>query len=101
MKRLKKKLLVVAPLFAFVFSFPLSANEAVKVESLFKNKCSLCHAVDKKRLGPAIKTMSDDRSLLRKTIINGKNAMPAYGDTLEDSDITALVDYLLTQKNNQ
>ncbi len=101
MKRLEKKLLVASPLLIFAFSLPLSADEALTAKGLFKQKCSLCHAVDKKRLGPAIKSMSDDKSLLRETIINGKNAMPAYGGTLEDSDITALVNYLLAKKNNQ
>ena len=48
--------------FLFVFSINISAQDAANGEKLFKNKgCTACHALDKKKLGPALKGVTDTR----------------------------------------
>ena len=36
---------------------PVIAADPPDAEQLFKQKCSLCHAMDKKKLGPAVTTV--------------------------------------------
>ncbi len=74
------------------------ATETPDAQSLFKQKCSLCHAIDKKRLGPAINTMSNEEETLRQAITKGKNAMPGYAGKLTSREIDALVGYLLANQ---
>ncbi|NOZ54145.1 MAG: cytochrome c [Gammaproteobacteria bacterium] len=72
--------------------------EIPDAQSLFKQKCSLCHAIDKKKLGPAVNTMSNGEETLRQAIIKGKNSMPGYEGKLTRAEIDALVDYLLANQ---
>ncbi len=74
---------------------PVIAAEMVDAEQLFKQKCALCHAIDKKKLGPAVNAMSRDVESLRETLMKGKNAMPGFADKLTGAEIDALVDYLI------
>lgn len=76
----------------------VSAAELADTEKLFQQQCSLCHAMDKKKLGPAINTMSSNQEALRQTISKGKKAMPAYAQKLTAAQIEALVDYLLSKQ---
>lgn len=80
------------------FSFPLSAVEQADAKNLFKKKCSLCHALDKKKLGPAVSSMDKNADVLRKTISNGKRPMPAYAGKLTTDQINLLVDYILANQ---
>jgi len=91
-----KTLLTISLLFSPVLS--LSASETPDAQQLFKKKCSLCHAIDKKKLGPAINTMSNEEKILRKAITRGRNSMPGYEGKLTRVEIDALVDYLLTNQ---
>ncbi len=75
-----------------------SAAELPGIGQLFKQKCSLCHATDKKTLGPAINTMSNEKKVLLQAIIKGKNSMPAYEGKLTGAEIDALADYLLANQ---
>lgn len=90
------KLLFISILFSAVST--VSASEQPDAQQLFKKKCSLCHAIDKKKLGPAVNTMSNKEELLRQAITKGKNSMPAYEGKLTGAQIDALVEYLLANQ---
>ncbi len=76
----------------------VSASELPNGEALFKKKCSLCHAIDKRKLGPAVNSMSGEAAVMRAIISKGKGAMPAYKGKLADAEIDALVEYLLANQ---
>lgn len=50
---------------------PIVAADSIDGAKLFNKKCKMCHAVDKKKSGPAIKTMSQDEAQLSDVITNG------------------------------
>jgi len=82
--------------------FALSAQAAmadVDGGKLFKKKCAMCHAVDKKRIGPALKSMNCDPKVLKATIVNGRKMMPKFGKKLEEAEIDALVEYILSKQS--
>ena len=88
-------------LFILLFTSSLSpvfAAGTPDAEQLFIKKCSLCHAIDKKKLGPALNTMSSDIETLRQTLLQGRNAMPGFEGKLTAAEVDALVDYLLTKQ---
>lgn len=82
----------------FVFSFSSSISAKSNGEMIFKQKCSLCHSIEKKKLGPAVKLMSKEVGVLRDIISKGKKPMPAYEDKLTSSEIDSLVEYLLANQ---
>ena len=87
--------------FISLFINPESAAFAAEIpdtQQLFKQKCSLCHAIDKKKLGPAVTSMSRDAESLRQAITKGRNAMPAFEGKLTKVEINGLVNYLLTKQ---
>jgi len=93
----KKAPLVIASIF-----FALNAQAAmadVDVGKLFKKKCAICHAVDRKKVGPALKNMNCDPKVLKATIINGRKMMPKFGKKLEEVEIVALVKYILSKQS--
>ncbi len=88
-------------IFIFLFFIPVvlaSAAESPNAEQLFKKKCSLCHGIDKKILGPAVNTMSNNTKFLHNVISKGKNSMPAYEGKLTKNEIKVLVEYLLSNQ---
>ncbi len=91
------KMLVAVALMG-VFVQPVMASDAPNGESLFNKKCKMCHAVDKKKMGPAVKTMNSDSEALRSAIADGKNRMPKFGGKFSADEIDALVSYIQAQK---
>ena len=85
---------LVSILAATMVSMAMPASANPDGQQLFNSKCSICHALDQKRMGPAIKSMSSDAEVLRTVITKGKNSMPAFEGKLSDVEIAALVDYL-------
>ncbi len=78
------------------------ATELPEAEKLFKQKCALCHAIDKKTPGgPAVNTMSNEKEYLRHVITKGEKSMPAYEGKLTAAQIDALANYLLANKTNR
>jgi cytochrome c oxidase cbb3-type subunit 3 len=79
--------------------FPL-AQENLSGRDLFNMACAACHGVDLKggevapELGPGsdAEEESDDRLSLR--ITDGKDEMPAFGGTLDETQIRSIVEYL-------
>ena len=69
---------------------------------LFKKKCKACHAVDKKKSGPALTAMSQNADQLRDVITNGgkKRMMKAYGSKLSAEEIDELVAYIRSEQGH-
>jgi len=65
---------------------------------LFKKKCAMCHAVDKKKFGPALKNMNRDPEILKTVIADGRKAMPKFGKKLGEAKIDALVKYIQSKQ---
>jgi mono/diheme cytochrome c family protein len=61
---------------------------------IFKSKCTMCHALDHKKFGPAVKDMNKDPAVLKTTITNGRNSMPSFKSKLSAEQIDEVVAYL-------
>ncbi len=96
LKSVKTLLFVLG--FSAISTATVFSDELSDAQQIFKKKCSLCHAIDKKKLGPSVKTMSNDKATLLQVITEGKKAMPGFEGKLSGEEITALVDYLLSQQ---
>jgi len=79
---------------------PVSAEDAPDGAKIFKSKCKMCHAVDRKKMGPAVKNMNRDVEVLKATVKNGRKSMPKYGSKLSDAEIDAVVAYLKSQQGD-
>jgi len=93
-----KKIIPMVLVFTF---FGLNAQTAIADidgPRLFKKKCAMCHAVDKKKVGPALKDMNRDPETLKVTITNGRKAMPKFGKKLGETKIDALVKYIQSKQ---
>jgi len=64
---------------------------------IFKNNCTMCHALDHKKFGPAVRDMSTDAALLKQTVTNGRKAMPSFKRKLSSEQIDEVVAYLRSQ----
>jgi cbb3-type cytochrome c oxidase subunit III len=89
---------------AFEAAVPQADGEAV-----FKKNCTMCHGADGKGF-PALKTpdftspkwqSSIKDAGMKEVIKNGKKgtAMPAFGDKLNDGEISAVIAYIRSLKN--
>jgi mono/diheme cytochrome c family protein len=77
--------------------FCLSSNIAfaqVDSSKLFKKKCGICHKINKKGMGPPVLKMNTDLAVLKSTIIDGRKAMPGFGNKLDASQIDALLTFI-------
>ncbi|PJA34431.1 MAG: hypothetical protein CO187_00390 [Zetaproteobacteria bacterium CG_4_9_14_3_um_filter_53_7] len=77
------------------------ANDAGQL--LFNEKCTVCHALDSQKMGPAVKDMNKEPAALRGAITEGvDNAgpfpMPAFGEVLKPAEIDALMTYISGQQ---
>ena len=106
MKKIDFKVFMIATVFAFLLSVPLSAR-AQDASTIFKSKCVGCHAADGtgsamgKKMGAHDFTSADVQGMsdaqLTDIITNGKNKMPKYA-SLKPEDIKGLVAYIRTLK---
>ncbi len=83
----------------FLLGFSSAALAKADGTALFAAKCNMCHAVDRKKVGPAPKCMNTDAKVLRTTIANGRRMMPPYGEILDAEEIDALVAYIGAQQD--
>ena len=101
-RALRSILFVVAALLLTVAAFP--APNPPEGETLYKQKCAMCHAPDGKGYS-AIKTpdftspkwqQSTSDKEITDTIKNGKpgTAMKSFSDQLKDDEIQALLKYI-------
>lgn len=77
---------------------PAFAADAPDGANIFKKKCAMCHKVDKKKVGPAVKAMNTDTEVLRSVISDGRKLMPKYSGKLSAEEIDAVVAYLKEQQ---
>ncbi len=82
--------------------FGLTAQTAmadVDGAKIFKKKCAMCHKIDKKKVGPAVKDMNKDNAALKATIISGRKMMPKFGKKLSAEEIDAVVEFLAANRS--
>ena len=83
---------------AGLLATPALASDMPDGAKIFKKKCSMCHKIDKKKVGPAVKAMNTDAEVLRSTIADGRKMMPKYSGKLSAEEIDAVVAYLKEQQ---
>ncbi|GGF71676.1 cytochrome c [Terasakiella brassicae] len=96
-----KKLLGATAILAASLSFNANASD-VNVQEVFKEHCASCHGLNRYgAIGPAL--LPENLKRLRKkkavgVIKNGRAAtqMPAFGEQLNEAEITALVEFIYT-----
>jgi cytochrome c6 len=87
------------------FSNQVLAADIENGERIFTANCAACHAGGNNVIMPE-KTLKKDAleangmnavSAITYQVTNGKNAMPAFGGRLSDSDIEDVANYVLSQ----
>ncbi len=83
-----------------VMAAPVVAAGSIDGAALFNKKCKMCHALDKKKSGPSLQSMSQDEAQLRDVITNGgkKRMMKAFGKKYSSEQIDALVAYIRSRQ---
>jgi mono/diheme cytochrome c family protein len=68
--------------------------------AIFKKKCAMCHAIDRKKTGPAVKDMNKDAAVLKDVVTNGraKTMMKGFDKKLSAEEIDAVVAFLVSQQ---
>lgn len=77
---------------------PALASDTPDGAKIFKKKCSMCHKVEGKKMGPAVKAMNSDAEVLRSVVAEGKKMMPKFSGKLSAEEIDAVVAYLKEQQ---
>ena len=104
-----KKFLTTLILFSFlVFNFSqfyVLAADLEHGEQVFIGNCAACHRGGENSIMPnktLKKNVLEENSMysinaITNQVKNGKNAMPAFGERLEDEDIEDVANYVLSQ----
>ena len=107
---MKKSLikLLLGAVAIFTFSSQVFAADIENGERIFTANCAACHAGGNNVIMPE-KTLKKDAleangmnavSAITYQVTNGKNAMPAFGGRLSDTDIEDVANYVLSQSEN-
>nr|YP_010185259.1 cytochrome c553 [Ishige okamurae]QVJ99603.1 cytochrome c553 [Ishige okamurae]WAM64035.1 cytochrome c6 [Ishige okamurae] len=97
--------LLIGCLMIISFSTPTQGVDINNGESVFTANCSACHAGGNNVIMPE-KTLKKDAlstnqmntvSAITYQVTNGKNAMPAFGGRLADTDIEDVANFVLSQ----
>lgn len=96
--------LAICTIAIFVRVYPVWAAPP-NGEQLFNSNCSACHIggnnviISHKTLRKEAleKYAMNSPEAIRKQVINGKNAMPAFGERLSEEEIAAIATYVLGQ----
>jgi len=97
---MKKVTVLLSAVAALMLTAMPLAHASVDGENIFKKKCSMCHKVDKKKMGPALKDMNTDIAVLKETVTNGRKSMPKFGKKLTAEEIDAVVAYVASKNPN-
>ena len=73
---------------------PALASDMPDGAKIFSKKCKMCHAINKKKVGPAVATMNTDTDMLIATVTNGRKRMPKFGHKLSADEIQAVVAFI-------
>jgi len=96
-----KKLVIIAITMA-VSGFNIQASIAgTDAEHIFKTKCAMCHAMNKKKFGPAFNNMNKDPAILKSTIEKGRKIMPSFSKKLSAEEIDAMVSFIQSSQDHQ
>jgi len=63
---------------------------------IYRSRCASCHSADGSgALGPSLLNVGDqlDSAGQREVVVNGRKAMPAFGATLSEADVDAVIRY--------
>ncbi len=96
---MKKTYLILAAAACFGLSSQAAMAE-VDAEHIFKKKCSMCHKIDKKKVGPAFKDMNKNAAALKATITNGRKMMPKWKGKLSEEEIDAMVAFIQSKQGS-
>jgi cytochrome c551 len=67
--------------------------------AIYAARCARCHGADRSgNNGPALlpEQLTQDPAVYQSIIINGNGSMPAWGSRLSADEISALVEYILS-----
>jgi len=93
-----KKIMIIAMTLA-VTGFNIQAGIASPdAARIFKKKCAMCHALNKKRFGPAFSSMNQDPDVLKSTITNGRKNMPSFAKKMSGEEINAMVSFIQSHR---
>jgi len=95
-----KKIIITSMGLAFLglSSSAAMASENIDASKIFSKKCSMCHGLDRKKVGPAFKDMNKDPQVLLNTITNGRKMMPKFKKKLSSDEINAMVSFIQAQQ---
>jgi len=93
-----KKTLIGTTSLAVLLMLASGTVMARDAEGIYNSKCKMCHAFDKKRVGPAFKDMNKDVAILKTTITNGRKMMPKFGKKLSEEEIDAMVKFIQSKQ---
>lgn len=107
-EKLKKKLalgLSILVISSLTLLQPVYSADLAAGEQVFSANCTACHAggnnaimVDKTlKQGALEENGMNSVEAIRNQVTNGKNAMPAFGGRLADSDISDVAYYVLNK----
>ena len=75
-----------------------AAAQLKKGATSYRKRCARCHGVNMVNPGPGIFDLRtfpvDDKNRFVDAVINGKNAMPSWGDVLDADDVDTLWVYV-------
>lgn len=82
------------------------ADSMARGQKVYEANCAVCHKPDGKGQGafPALdgsKIVNGDKAGQIDILLNGKNAMPAWGKTLSDTEIAAVMTYTRNSWGNK
>jgi len=93
-----KKTLIGSVSLAVLMMVASGTVMAKDAAGIYNSKCKMCHAFDKKRVGPAFKDMNKDETVLKTTIINGRKMMPKWGTKLSEEEIDTMVEFIKSKQ---
>jgi len=66
----------------------------IDASAIYSKKCKMCHALDKKKTGPAFKDMSTDPAVLKTALTEGRKMMPNFSKKLNAEEIDAMIAFI-------
>lgn len=100
----KLMMMIAIAILTFTFSYPALADQP-DGQQIFNANCSACHIggnnviIANRTLRKEALEKYEMKSLaaIKNQVINGKNAMPAFGNRFEEDEIEAVAAYVLSQ----
>jgi mono/diheme cytochrome c family protein len=84
-------MIITAACFGLTSQVAMADIDASKI---YSKKCKMCHALDKKKTGPAFQDMSTDAAVLKTALTEGRKMMPNFSKKLSGEEIDAMVAYI-------